>query len=117
MLEVLCSKEVVRSGVREERLGLGVVCEVVDNVIAMAKVLKTREKGKGRRKEKGTCLKNLVKKECYHLAKYLVSTNLSMLHLPDLVFVSVMFDTFNSFSQTDFIRLDSMYPYYFLCSM
>ena len=42
MLEVLCSKEVIRSSVREKRLGLGVICEVVDNVIAVAKVLKIR---------------------------------------------------------------------------
>ena len=42
MLEVLCSKEVVRSSVREERLGLGIVCKVVDNVVAVAKVLKIR---------------------------------------------------------------------------
>jgi len=41
-LEVLCSKEVVGGGARGERLGLGVVCKVVDDVVAAAKVLKTR---------------------------------------------------------------------------
>jgi len=41
-LEVLCGKEVVGGGARRERLGLGVVCDVVDDVIAAAKVLKTR---------------------------------------------------------------------------
>jgi len=42
-------------------------------------------------------IKNSVKKECYRSANCLVQTNLSMLRSPDLVFVSVMFDTFNSF--------------------
>jgi len=41
-LEVLCRKEVVGGGARGERLGLGVVCKVVDDVVAAAKVLKTR---------------------------------------------------------------------------
>lgn len=41
-LEVLCGKEVVGGGARGERLGLGVVCEMVDDVVAAAKVLKVR---------------------------------------------------------------------------
>lgn len=42
MLEILCSKEVVGGGARGERLRLGVVCKVVDDVVAAAEVLKTR---------------------------------------------------------------------------
>jgi len=54
-LEVLCSEMVIGSGARGKGLRLGVIRDVLDEVITTAKVLKKRRMSRGGRQEEKTC--------------------------------------------------------------